>query len=768
MARTIHAVDVEIEGHLDPSLAKAVGLTEAQFKRLQSAAATFNSITAKMGEQMPRQFQVAADRINRAMNSIESKSGSMSRRMGENFKKAAEQAREAGEKITKNLAGAFDKISEKAMHLTGIGGLISTVGAAFAGEEFVRGSWEVRAERGVLQNQLRSVTESQGKGGLAEQVDTLLRNMEGRETAVRYEPLLETTNMMLAAAPERFKNVDQIHKMLGQLADVSRTPEAFGMVSSAFTKILAEGKVDAQHLNEMSIDTGFAFRKAMADTLKVTPEQLSEMLKKHKLTGDQQINALMGAFGLITGPGGAAYKHAEAQLTGLAGIQERFLGHWRDFQESFGKQLENFITPIAERVFAVLTPAALTHAFDGLSNFVKSIGGAIGMMVDKLQQGRAAEQIKMISGALGSFATKMTGGAGFGSFFKQVEDPVSGVHDVLTATGEKFEDMLSSKWVDNIATALSAIRTTVQFIADHFTLIKNTLIGLVGAMAAAKLIETASTIGGAAWGLGKAIWSLGKGVVNMATGVVNVNKGPEGILDNAKKILPLTPVGLSALAGLGFTWGVSKGADVVGDLIQKKFFPDLGKGQTVNSERYKTAFAAREEAAASGARPEKLARMDDGLSKLYSTLSDSEKAAVNAASAQSTLASSTNSAIGAVNGLSAALRALQVPNLAVPGVSPNVPPRTIAKPHALGGLFTRPHIGLVAEKWPELITPLGGPNKGLGLGGHTFQIHSAPVINVGSGTDLGSIKAALEEHARSLAREVRKIIEIDLEREAVV
>jgi hypothetical protein len=120
----------------------------------------------------------------------------------------------------------------------------------------------------------------------------------------------------------------------------------------------------------------------------------------------------------------------------------------------------------------------------------------------------------------------------------------------------------------------------------------------------------------------------------------------------------------------------------------------------------------------------------------------------------------------AIGQLAAKISGISIPNLG--GL--NVPPATIAapKPHALGGLFTRPHIGLVAEKWPELITPLGGPNKGLGLGGHTFQIHSAPVITVGAGTDLGDLKAALEEHARSLAQEVRKIIEIDLEREAVV
>jgi hypothetical protein len=132
----------------------------------------------------------------------------------------------------------------------------------------------VRAERGVLQNQLRSGTEAAGRGSMAPQIDTLLRNMEGRETTVRYKQLRETSNLLLSAAPERFKAVGAMDTMLGQLADVSRDPQAFSMVSQAFTRILAEGKIDRQHLNEMSVDTGFAFKKAMADALKVTPEQL--------------------------------------------------------------------------------------------------------------------------------------------------------------------------------------------------------------------------------------------------------------------------------------------------------------------------------------------------------------------------------------------------------------------------------------------------------------------------------------------------------------
>jgi hypothetical protein len=48
MARVVHAVDVEIKDELDPSLARAVNMTEAEFKRLEKARDTFNSLMSKI------------------------------------------------------------------------------------------------------------------------------------------------------------------------------------------------------------------------------------------------------------------------------------------------------------------------------------------------------------------------------------------------------------------------------------------------------------------------------------------------------------------------------------------------------------------------------------------------------------------------------------------------------------------------------------------------------------------------------------------------
>ena len=51
------------------------------------------------------------------------------------------------------------------------------IGGAIAAEEFAKGAFETRAEREVLQNQLRSMTESMGRAGLDKDIDMMIRNM---------------------------------------------------------------------------------------------------------------------------------------------------------------------------------------------------------------------------------------------------------------------------------------------------------------------------------------------------------------------------------------------------------------------------------------------------------------------------------------------------------------------------------------------------------------------------------------------------------------
>ena len=93
------------------------------------------------------------------------------------------------------------------------------------------------------------------------------------------------------------------------------------------------------------------------------------------------------------------------------------------------------------------------------------------------------------------------------------------------------------------------------------------------------------------------------------------------------------------------------------------------------------------------------------------------------------------------------------------------PPIPLAPiPHAAGGIFTRPHVGLVAERGPEAIIPLNKPGGFLG----SIHVHSNPVFNVGPGADQGSLTQALSEYARELAYEIKKQFAIEAEQSAVV
>ena len=88
-----------------------------------------------------------------------------------------------------------------------------------------------------------------------------------------------------------------------------------------------------------------------------------------------------------------------------------------------------------------------------------------------------------------------------------------------------------------------------------------------------------------------------------------------------------------------------------------------------------------------------------------------------------------------------------------------------APPHQAGGIFTRPHVGLVGEAGPEAIIPLNKAKPRL-LGG-SITVNALITIN-GPVADQGNFAAILSEHSREIAEEVRRIFEIQAEQQAVV
>ena len=92
MARVLHEVDVEIGGILDPSLAKAIGMTDAELKRLTSAQKTFNSIMSKLAPEAGRSIGQIAEHTRKA----ESAFGRMAGQARKNFGEIGRAANEPG------------------------------------------------------------------------------------------------------------------------------------------------------------------------------------------------------------------------------------------------------------------------------------------------------------------------------------------------------------------------------------------------------------------------------------------------------------------------------------------------------------------------------------------------------------------------------------------------------------------------------------------------------------------------------------------------
>jgi hypothetical protein len=95
---------------------------------------------------------------------------------------------------------------------------------------------------------------------------------------------------------------------------------------------------------------------------------------------------------------------------------------------------------------------------------------------------------------------------------------------------------------------------------------------------------------------------------------------------------------------------------------------------------------------------------------------------------------------------------------------PAPPPTPTATPHQFGGIFSRPHIGMVAESGPEAIIPLAGGARshgllaaasralGIGRSGGDTHVSFAPIVTI-NGPANESNQQALDDKLRNLARD---------------
>jgi hypothetical protein len=533
-------LDIEILGKLDPSVMATVNQVKTALASMGADARTRNEV-------MKRAYSQMFDGVNRGAKNMETVHKSV-------FSNISNMAVRTASKMHESFIDTFKEIGGEVGKGLGFGAgfaIPSLVGAGIErAKEFGGEAIDIRGEREALQTQLENILKSRGQMLMTPQIDTMLRNIEGREVPEKYADLLKATTLLFSSAPEKFATVDQLHKTLTQLADISRTPEAFSLATQAFTRMLAEGKVDAAHLRELAVDTGYNFKGAMADALKVSPEELSDMIKKKTLTGEQSLDALFGAFDKLTGPGGPAYQHAEAQLAGLKGLQARWQGHMEDLQESFGKQMENLMQPVMEEIFKHLTPAELTHAFDQWTPLMKGLGDSIAYLMESIAKGPSSAQIKGIADAISALFGQMIGAKG--DMFTKVLGGPGGMEEMT---------VMATPWrnaIDNVAAGiektLASIRSTIQFVADHWRTIQDGMMLASTAWAGTKAYDFAK-------GLRDMLREVG--IMSVQAGVVNVSgpagAGVAGAVKEAEKVGAGAILPAVATSGAATVAGVAAG-----------------------------------------------------------------------------------------------------------------------------------------------------------------------------------------------------------------
>jgi hypothetical protein len=518
MAAT-EVLNIEIMGQLDPSVMATVNAVKAQLKSIGADQRTSNEVMRRTYKQMFDGIQSDAKKAESGFKGF--------------YNRITEGAKETAHRIKESIGETMKEIGHEMLKGVGFGagfGAAEMVGAGLEkSKEFGAESLKVRAERESYQATLHSILSSTGRPEQAEQIDQMLRNFEGRRGPETYNTLIQAVGQMLQASPTMFKTVPQIKETLGMLADLSRDTPSFERVTSAFTKMIADSKIDMTHLKEMSIDSGFAIREAVSNILKMTPDEITKAMKKGELKGPETIKALIEGMTSLTAPGGAAFEHGIAQMSGLKGIGTQVESHVQDFQESFGRAMEQAIQPIAQEIFSFMTPAALVHAFDPLQASFKAVGETVAQLISVLH---SPENIGAIQGLTAAFQGM------FSSLVGMAGHPM--METIRTGVPGEETQQLTPEWKAKIQAFSDGIRSVIESLTNLVNWTKNNM----GALKDMGLIMGTIFAGSKVYGAAKGIAGLLKevGVMDVHASVVNVSGGaggtPKMLEDTAKKAAP--------------------------------------------------------------------------------------------------------------------------------------------------------------------------------------------------------------------------------------
>jgi hypothetical protein len=402
-------------------------------------------------------------------------------------------------------------------------------------------------------------------------------------------------------------------------------------------------------------------------------------------------------------------------------MEERF----RDFNDSIGVLEEAFISPIAESFLEFVGPQELQHLFDPIIPKVKQIGNSLRLSFNFLEgTGRFEKTGRRFQEIFGVI---------FGDL--KVNDPWDFV-ETATAVWDKFN------------ATLRKVENSLIWVRDNFEEVEKWAKIALGVWIGSKVLEvlaSITTITMALWGVTTTLWG--------ATAAAWAFTAP--LLAN-----PITWIVASVVAlGVG-VWWVATHWDTVSKAIRKAWHWVEKKWGYFSSWFGKNVWEPMKEGFKNSINFV-IGRFNDLISRLNhipwiniplvpTFKTNPQKAFEDAVS----------------EAKPGAVRPEPLP--------PPSPPKK--KDHALGGIFSTPHFGLVAEAGPEAIIPLNrsrrslrllesaadamGLGSGSGSGSHGSASFNIPVsITINGNADAETVREAGMRVAQSIRDEVLALFE---------
>lgn len=455
-------LNIGIAGKVDPSLGKAIGLSEKEMARLNTAAKTMSKLMAK-------------DTSNAYAE--------MDRKSTEHLKHMQSEAKERFKKIQESGKEAATKISEgfkKALEFTGIGAglgvLAGGIGAFLGVDEFVKSA--VEAQEAFERSHVKLEAALNNNAKLSkEQREEQLKSIGAIAGATRHA----TGQSILGGAASMASfglDADQIKTMAMPMANYL-----------AVHKDMGSDQLGTMIGKAMSTNSLARFGRELG----VTKEQSKAFSTMNQV---EQLHFLMVAFNQRYGG------QAAADAGTLHGQQKIAEGDIKAFLRQYGeafKQAEVIWLQFVDGMLPVIKPVldwltgAVHDIFVELATYLDPIKTIVASIFAMVGAGDLGGKVRLIFKPIEDFLNSLT---------KQVHNPATGdMMTVLTPLG----DLLTKGIANTITWAIDSLSKAGSFLVEHFSYIKDITLAIVSMWAAERAATVMSKIGL----LGKGLFGLG-------------------------------------------------------------------------------------------------------------------------------------------------------------------------------------------------------------------------------------------------------------------